>query len=158
MRTQEELVARVKKRIGEDTFGFEVDSYLPFLEYVHAKPYIENGVTEADWDKIKLDPANVRQTMKDYLPFAWEKANDKRGLSAGRSMSRYVAWLWIDNTPQAQALIDSDLENYCDYGMSNLEKIGQLLGAPSGRETNADAFKKWAAENVTKCEPEPRKI
>jgi hypothetical protein len=29
------------------------------------------------------------------MPFAWEKANDCRGLSANRSIEHMTAWLWM---------------------------------------------------------------
>ena len=33
--------------------------------------------------------------MEDYMPFAWDKANGCRGLSALRSLIHFAAWLWL---------------------------------------------------------------
>ena len=60
--------------------------------------------------------------MKEYMEFAWEKANEFRGLSAMRSMHHYTAWTW---------LLGDDFGNllqYDYYGKDNLIRICEHYG------------------------------
>jgi len=72
--------------------------------------------------KIKLLP--VRDQMVDYMEFAWEKANDERGMSAYRSMAHYTSWLWLDG----DEYLWKTLEGYTDYGRPQLIEICKYLG------------------------------
>ena len=62
--------------------------------------------------------------MTEYLSFAFSKANDKRGLSAGRSMEHYTSWLWLDG----DEVLHKTLDNYEDYGIPQLIEICKYLG------------------------------
>jgi len=123
MRTQEEIVARIESRKGNDFFGFEVDEYILFLDYTHAKPYLEDGVTENGWEQENHTPIEI---IIDYMPFAWEKANNCRGMSANRSISHFIAWLWLDGD---SGWLDKDYDNhYKYYGKPQLVKICEKYG------------------------------
>lgn len=65
--------------------------------------------------------------MIEYMPFAWEKANNCRGLSAGRSLAHYTAWLWLDGDNE----IWPTLEDYEYYGKDKLVEICNYLGIDS---------------------------
>ncbi len=100
MRTQEEIVARILERSDHDIFGFETSEYLDFIDYAHAKPFLKPEATESQWNnEVFKEPTkeNVLAKMLDYMPFAWKKANDCRGISADRSICHYRAWLWVLN-------------------------------------------------------------
>lgn len=126
MKSQDEIVARVEARKGEDVFGFEVSMYIPFLDYAHAKPYLNDDVTSEQWKKESKTP---REKMVDYMPFAWEKANDGRGISAWRSLAHCVAWLWLDGDTE----IWPTLEDYEFYGKPQLIEICKYLGLDSAQ-------------------------
>ena len=126
MRTQEEIVARIEQRKDKDPLGFELPYYLSRLGYEHAKPYLKPETTKEEWDEVQEGFENIRQEMIDYMPFAWEKANNKRGISASRSIHHYIAWLWLEGEwPDDE--IDA-LENYSYYGKDELRKICEYLG------------------------------
>jgi len=121
MRTQDEIVERIKKREKDDLFGFETSCYINFLDYEHAKPYLKPDVTENDWHKSDKSP---KEEMIDYMEFAWDKAKGCRGISAGRSIMHYEAWLWLDG---AENLFE-DIEDYQYYGKDILVDICKYLG------------------------------
>lgn len=94
-RTQKEIVKRIKERAKQDAFGFEVDEYIPFLEYEYAKEFLKDGISKEEWEQDGIPFKDPVKMIKDYMPFAWKKANDKRGISAWRSLQHMVAWLWL---------------------------------------------------------------
>ena len=122
-RTQDEILARIKERKPDDFFGFEVSEYVPFLDYKYAKPFLKPEVTREEWDKDRItDPVFL---IKDYMPFAWEKANGCRGISASRSLSHMVAWLWLAGEDELAKATDGD---YNHYGKEKLIKICEHYG------------------------------
>jgi hypothetical protein len=123
-RTDEEILQRIDERKGGDLFGFEVDEYSEFLSYEAAKPFLKDGVKKSEWDegKLKKDKESIKAIMLNYMPFAWSKANDCRGISAGRSLQHYQAWLWMAGD------FISGLMNYEHYGKEKLIEICNLYG------------------------------
>lgn len=109
MKTQEEIAKRLEAIKEEDIFGFESDCLIPYLDFQHAKPYLKPEVTEGDWH---IEPMTPAEEIKDYMPFAWDKANNCRGLSAGRSIEHMVAWLWLDGKDELISKMESEYEFY----------------------------------------------
>ena len=125
MRTQEEILERIREVKDKDIFGFEWQSLADYLDYENVKPLIKEDVTRDKWKKETRTPKEV---MIEYMPFAWDKANNKRGLSAGRSIYHYKAWLWLDGNDK----LSEDIEHYNYYGKPQLieicEEICEYLG------------------------------
>lgn len=122
MRTPEEIVARIKEREKIDLFGFELVDYIERLDFQHAKEFLVAEATEKEWQPLPYTRENILETMQRYMPFAWEKANNFRGLSAARSMYHYTAWIWLLGDDLG------DLLNYENYGKDNLVKICEKYG------------------------------
>lgn len=122
MRTDEEILARIEAVKENDWLGTERSDLLVRLPFVTAKPFLADDADESTWKVEPRDRDSVLAEMLDYMPFAWGKANGKRGISAGRSMSHYSAWTW---------LISEDfgnLGNYQCYGKDNLTAICERFG------------------------------
>jgi hypothetical protein len=122
MRTTDEIIKRIKTRGARSFFGFEVPHYILALAFKDANPWLKKTAKAEDWDGPLTDE-QVKERAVDYMPFAWEKANGFRGISASRSISRYIAWMWLlghDNTER--------WENYSFYGKPQLREICGLLG------------------------------
>lgn len=117
-RTQEEILARIDEIKEDDFFGFQTSDLATFLTYENAKPLLNEGVTEDQWEQ-ETDPV---ERIKDYMPFAWDKANNCRGLSAGRSLEHMKAWAWLDGKEDLLKQIEEDYEY---YGKPHLVKICQ---------------------------------
>lgn len=127
-RTQEEIVARLDARIGSDPLGFEIDEYLPYLEFQHARKYLKDGTTEDEWNKARGTYVEPRQKMIDYMDFAFQKAHGQRGISANRSIMHMIAWGWLVSDEiglEIQRMWDQEYDNY-GYGI--LLKICSMLG------------------------------
>ena len=68
----------------------------------------------------KLTKKNVIKVMKDYISFAWEKANGKRGISANRSIDHFKGWLWLLGDEEGIEYLKT---NYAPYGKPGLAYI-----------------------------------
>lgn len=137
MRTNDEILARVESIKDRDWLGFETGDLIVRLPFDIAKPYLKEGVTENQWDVDPRDKDSLINEMRDYMPFAWEKANNCRGISASRSMSHYSAWVWLAGDDLG------DLHDYDYYGKDNLVMICKHYGfdydqLDDGIRTNTD--------------------
>lgn len=124
MRAQEEIVKRINERQADDFFGFEVGEYYAFLTYENAKQFLKDSVTKEQFEETTYKGQTPKEVMIDYMPFAWDKANNCRGLSAGRSIQHYVAWLWLDGNDE----LAESIEDYEFYGKPQLVQICEYLG------------------------------
>ncbi len=123
-RTHEEIVARIEARTKEDFFGFETGDLIVRLPFALAKPYLKDSATEADWDRAEKDPLDE---MREYLSFAWDKANSARGISASRSVSHCRSWLWLAGLGD---LADSLEDHYEYYGKPCLVIASEVVKFP----------------------------
>ena len=85
-RTQNEILKRIEEVKSYDFLGFERNDYIDFLDFEHAKIFLKDGTKKEDWEggenpRPFTDPI---KDMKEYMDFAWEKANGCRGISANR--------------------------------------------------------------------------
>ena len=123
MRTDEEILARIEKVKHRDFIGTEVSDLIGALSFESAKQFLKEGITEDQWNDLKIDTKEkILAKMEEYMPFAWNKANNCRGLSAGRSMSHYMAWTWLIGDDFG------DLTRYEYYGKDNLVKLCEHYG------------------------------
>lgn len=120
-RTQKEILARIKEIEPKDFFGFQSNDLLGFLTFENVKPWLKEGATEDKWEQ-ETDPV---ERIKDYMPFAWDKANNCRGLSAGRSIEHMKAWVWLDGNTDLFKQLEEDYEY---YGKPHLVKVCEAYG------------------------------
>ena len=121
MKTQQEILNRIEEVKSNDFFGHQRSDLIDYLDFENAKPFLKDDVTAEQWEKESKSP---KQVMIDYLSFAWEKANEKRSVSAARSMAHYTAWLWLDG----DETLHKTLSDYSDYGKPELIEICKYLG------------------------------
>ena len=107
-RTQEEILKRINEISKDDFFGFQTGDLIYFLSFDNAKKWLKKDVTAEKWEQY-TDPV---ERIKDYMPFAWDKANNCRGLSAGRSIEHMKAWLWLDGKNELADKMESLYEYY----------------------------------------------
>jgi hypothetical protein len=121
MKTQEEILQRIEEVKENDFFGHQRHDLVSYLEFENAKPFLKEGVTVEQW---QVETKTPKEKMTDYMEFAWNKANDKRGLSAARSMDHYTSWLWLDGDEE----LYKTLSDYEYYGKPQLIEICKYLG------------------------------
>jgi hypothetical protein len=120
MRTQEEILARIQLITPRDVFGFQSNDLIMRLTYQNALPHLNDGVTAEQWAESVKDLDTPAACIKDYMPFAWNKANSCRGLSAMRNIEHMRAWLWLDGKDELCNQMDG---LYDFYGKPCLVKI-----------------------------------
>ena len=107
-RTPEEILARIEQGKDDDFFGFQTTGLVSFLPYESARPFLREGTVSTDWKQF----TNPAQQIKGYAGFAWDKANNRRGLSASRSVEHMKTWLWLDGKDELAERMGSVYEYY----------------------------------------------
>lgn len=125
MRTDAEILARCKEVEDRDWLGTERGDLLSYLTFEAAKPLLNDEATADEWGEVRpRDEESVKAEILDYMPFAWDKANNGRGLSAGRSLDHMSAWLWMLGRSKAA----DQIQTYSDYGKGRLRAICEEFG------------------------------
>ena len=109
-RSQQEIMDRFNAIEDTDLFGFQRSDLIDYMIYDHAKPYLNDSVLREEWEGRKyLSPVD---RIKEYMPFAWDKANNCRGLSSIRSIEHMKAWLWLDGNDELADKLEAVYEYY----------------------------------------------
>lgn len=125
-RTQDEIRAYIAELEKDgDFFGFIRGDLFNALDYEHAKPKLKEDVTPETWAEVQIKTREqVLFEMEKYMPFAWEKANNMRGLSAGRAINHYQAWLWLIGEGE----LANQIGHYEFYGKPQLIQVCNKFG------------------------------
>ena len=130
MKTKEQIKEKFIQEEKEDKIGlwweFKGKLYFPYLPLEFLKTQVKEGVSdEVIKEEImsELTRENIIKEIKDYLPFAWGKARDGRGISASRSIDHFKVYFWI-----LDAYDKIDWADYEMYGKPILEQIEKYLG------------------------------
>ena len=130
MRDLNEVWDFVKK---EDFLGTSID-VIEFMQFEEVKERnllkedhirkIEQG--EELWEPAVYNEKNIIQKIKDYLPFAWEKANDCRGISSTRSIIHFRNWFYMLGNKYTDKLV-KEMNEISYYGKPWLYIISELV-------------------------------
>lgn len=110
-----------------DFFGFGHEVLVSCLDFEHAKPFLKADMTADGWHPL-LGREKVLTEMKRYLDFAWGKAEDHRGLSAGRSVVKLTTFAWV--LGMDSLIKEIDAAPYAYYGCPKLRVVAMALGEP----------------------------
>lgn len=137
--TQEEILTRIAERKDDDILGFEWSEYVTFLDFDRAKPWLGEKTTREEWEKAqsKLDRETLLKRIADYMEFAWEKANNCRGISSNRSILHYIAWTWLAGDKDFSDELDNRYSvNFEFYGKDILVLICDHYGLDAKKWDN----------------------
>jgi hypothetical protein len=139
MRTMEQLKERIALMKKRDGFGMAIADLLVY-DPDELKP-------EHRDEAKKLEDAQVdaERQLREYLPFAFDKALGHRGLSAGRSVMHVQNWLWLMERDDLLDFAESD-DNYACYGVPILKHVAGALGVELPRGI-------WEWRNGEPCVP-----
>jgi hypothetical protein len=128
--TTEEIGKRFEAKRKRDLLGFETDMYAEYMTYEQIKPYAKDDLTEELWGEVPTPNMDgLIEEMREYMPFAFEKAYGKRGISANRSIMHFIAWIWLTGNVAFSTEIEEEYErNYHSYGLPVLIKICKYYG------------------------------
>lgn len=147
MRTETEILERVNARREMDIFHWELEILAPYLTTEHVRPFCKAGADLSSRERAIIDRAAIVETMRDYMPFAWEKATGHRGLSAGRSVQKFATWLWLVGRDEMVAFAE-DERNYPQYGVPVLSYISKAYDFPIPEGADVERMAKGEP-----CEP-----
>ena len=113
-RTQKEILARIKEIENDDFFGATREDLVEFLAYDNAKKFLNDKATPQKWAKLQKPATRqvIIDSIANYMPFAWDKANACRGLSANRSIDHMRAYLWMLDDGSLEKMEDITYEHY----------------------------------------------
>lgn len=146
MRTDQEILKRIEEVKDRDWLGTQRSDLLIRLPFETAKPFLKDNATSETWTQQGRDHQTIKDEMLQYMPFAWDKANNNRGISAGRSLDHMSAWLWLLGYDKAaDQILEYDL-----YGKPWLRAICEAFEWDwrqwdDGRWTNNEMDKGHAA-------------
>ena len=133
MKSVEEIKNKMETGFENDFFGHGVEDLKYALPFEEVKQYLATEVSETEWEekhRLSTDE-KVKEEMLNYLPFAWEKANNERGLSADRSIRHFIAWAWLIDDELCEKLENMYKTNYAEYGKPILAYLNEVLGYKS---------------------------
>jgi len=152
MKTQDEIVERIRD-LKEDFGCWNLEVLIDFIDFEHAKEFLVDDAKGENW-KWKpeyLDNDYILEQMREYMTFAWEKANNCRGISANRSVEKMIQFIWLIGGLAYADEIKEDYElRYDYYGKGILRKICLRYGF------KVDDNGKWVNEETdTPIDPLP---
>jgi hypothetical protein len=127
-RSQDEIAERFRRSRDDDTLGFRAEVLIGSLDYEHAKPFLKSDVGPQDWTDTALTVEVVSEEANKYLGFAFGKALDHRGLSAGRSVQKLTEWAWLLGRDDVVEAMDS--ADYAQYGVPKLVAFARGFDLP----------------------------
>ncbi len=133
LRTQEEIVAKVKEYISQPSmFDFRPEVLMEHLNLESVKEFVkEEYLAKVNSGEIQHEFCDnvleATQDFLDYMNFAWGEAEDERSLSASRSIQKLGAFLWLLNREDLVEVIDND-DLYNPYGAPALIEVCNQLG------------------------------
>lgn len=121
--SEAEILSRIAAIKEGDWMGTTASDLIDFLSFDAAKTYLKPETTADQWNAREVKPPLTQ--AREYLDFAWGKANNCRGLSAGRSLDHLKAWLWLAGYGE---LVDAHFDDYDHYGKFQLVIASELTG------------------------------
>ena len=127
-RTTREIFMRMGAVEDVDWIGTQRGDLLNYLRFEDAREFLKDTATEEKWAELGFprprDEESIKAEILEYMPFAWGKANNCRGLSAGRSLDHMSVWLWMLGRDEAA----KQVLKYDRYGKGRLRTICEEFG------------------------------
>lgn len=124
MRTQDEILKEIKSRTDASIFGFDTEVLVFFLDVELAAPFFGDPLLAEDW-VVQTEEKALADSLA-YLGFAIGKAENHRGISAGRSVDKLRAWAWVLNRDDVVTAMDE--ADYTNYGAPKLRAFAYTMG------------------------------
>lgn len=127
-RTEAQLAARISE-VSKKPFSFENEVLLAYAPFEIARPYLLSDFEAENWVRYPLNEAGpILETARDYAEvIGWDKIKNHRGISAGRTIDKMEAWLWLLGWDPDTIIHQS---NWTNYGAPCLAAVCETLGFP----------------------------
>lgn len=141
MLTREQILEAVKNgresgsidhRDFQRLAGFFPAEHLPTLGFT-----LNEGAT---WEVKELTRENVLAQLAEDVKFGFEKALNKRGLSAQAMYAVVKMWMWVLEDRELEKLDWDDYSDYAQYGLPFLKAVAVKYGLPNpiGDDTGSE--------------------
>lgn len=143
-RTQGQIVARIEEIAEEDAFGWSRELLIDYLDFEHAKPWLNEDVTAGQWEAAQTKHGSLEVLARGYLAFAIDKINDERGISASRSVDKLTHMAWLAGRDDIVTAMDA--AGYEPYGEPKVQAFADGMGWPwlYGAELDAAVKAYWS--------------
>ena len=129
-RTMEAIAARLSE-MSDKFLSFQPEVLIGYLDLQHARPFLRSDFDVSTF--TFTDPADsgaIKAHMAEYMEdYGWPKARGHRGISAGRTVEKMQAWLWLLEDDEMLAIAE-DESQYPQYGVPILKQICEKYGFP----------------------------
>lgn len=117
---------------------YRLANYLPVEHWAQFGLTVKEGVDPATIKPKPLIREEVLENLKGDVAFGFEKALNKRGLSAGMMYGVVKMWLWVLD----DELADFEDDDYAEYGLPLLKAVAVKYGFPNEiGDDNGDEYK-----------------
>lgn len=115
-------------------------------ESVGLKFQDEERKVNHDAEVVEFTEANIVSQLKQDVSFGFQKALDKRGLSAACMYSVVLFWMWVLEPEFYDEIATPSDENYAQYGLPLFKKVAIEYGFPNVIGSDTGAEQKYASE------------
>ena len=153
MRTDEEILKRIRHIKDSDWMGQEKNDLIFALSYKTAKEkkYMRKETKEEKWEEMRIvSPEESINFIESYMPFAWDKANNFRGLSVSRAISHMAAYLFL----YGMNFAPDQIKMYRYYGKPRFRAICEYFDWDWKQWDNGI----WANDDPVNLTPVPEKV
>lgn len=124
MLTQEQVLEAIQH--GRESECFDGRDYVRLAVFFDESAWSILNVNlregEVAPERLEWTEANVKRQLESDLDFAFEKALDQRGISAGLMHETIKTWLWVLEDPLQH------MDNYTYYGLPLFRAVAEKYG------------------------------
>lgn len=124
MKTREQILEAIKG--GKESQALDGRDFLRLTNYFPSSDWEVFGIGLKEGKEPppvrEFTEENILENLESDLEFAFEKALDKRGLSASAMNGVITMWLWVLDDPL------QDFEEYAEYGLPLLKAVAVKYG------------------------------
>lgn len=162
-RTEDEIVARMRSLGADktlDSFGIERSRLLDALPWEQAQQFMRSDQTEHTAERWEVRRTRTHKSaiaqIREYLGFAWNKANQGQGISARRAMSHFKGLLWLLG-PEHDGLREwiGNPEHHEFFGKPGLVKVSEVVGFDWRVKLDENGNPKPRRDNDEWIDPDP---
>lgn len=137
MRTLDEILSNYKSNCLDGRDTYRLWSFIPWDVAKNYPDFLDNVVeeyrNEEMWmSKIYVKPytrENILEQLKSDVAFGFQKALDRRGISAGLMFEVVKMWNWVLN--EDEELANWSDSNYAMYGLPLFKATAVKYGFPN---------------------------
>lgn len=124
MKTREQIIKAVKN--GKESSTLDGRDFTRLINYFPVSDWgifgysLKEGATPPD--PLEITHENLMQCLKSDLAFAFEKALNRRGISASFMHDVVLMWLWVLDDPL------QEFEQYAEYGLPLFKAVAVKYG------------------------------